>query len=131
MIPGAAVGRCTAISPIAGSRDSAACERLRFAINVLTRLRFCTPDGRIDFKQKGKPDSAPALAAMVPGAAPRQPRCAHRVRSLVGARIATEPGVVGLDTGCVWGGALTAVNLDEPTAPLVSVPSRQPRSIED
>jgi len=37
--------------------------------------------------------------------------------------------VVGLDTGCVWGGALTALNLDEPDARPVSVPSRQPRSI--
>ena len=41
-----------------------------------------------------------------------------------------EPGVVALDTGCVWGGALTAVNLDDPAAPPVSVPSLQPRSIE-
>jgi len=34
-------------------------DRLRFAVNVLTRLRFCTADGRIDFRQKGQPDSAP------------------------------------------------------------------------
>jgi bis(5'-nucleosyl)-tetraphosphatase (symmetrical) len=41
-----------------------------------------------------------------------------------------EPGILALDTGCVWGGALTAVNLDDPAAPPVSVPSLQPRSIE-
>ncbi|HEY4975435.1 MAG TPA: symmetrical bis(5'-nucleosyl)-tetraphosphatase, partial [Steroidobacteraceae bacterium] len=34
-------------------------DRLRLVINVLTRLRFCTAEGRVDFKQKGKPDSAP------------------------------------------------------------------------
>ena len=106
-------------------------DRLRFTINVLTRLRFCTADGRVDLKQKGKPESAPRPWLpwfKVPGRA----SCDHRIVfghwSALG--LFSAPGVLALDTGCVWGGALTAVHLDDPEAPPVSVPSRQPRSIE-
>jgi len=105
--------------------------RLRFAVNVLTRLRFCTAEGRIDLKHKGKPDSAEA---------PWIPWFKAPARASAGARIVfghwsalglyRAPGLLGLDTGCVWGGSLTAVNLDEPAAPPVSVASRQPRSSE-
>ncbi len=106
-------------------------DRLRFAINVLTRLRFCTADGRVDFKQKGKPDSAPKPWLpwfKVPGRVSREQRIVFGHWSALG--FLSERGVLGLDTGCVWGGTLTAVNLDDPEAPPVSVPSRQPRSIE-
>lgn len=107
-------------------------DRLRFAVNVLTRLRFCTAEGRIDFRQKGRPDSVPQ---------PWMPWFRAPNRIAAGTRIIfghwsalgyyNAEGVVGLDTGCVWGGALTALNLDEPGARPVSVPSRQPRSIEE
>jgi bis(5'-nucleosyl)-tetraphosphatase (symmetrical) len=106
-------------------------DRLRLAINVLTRLRFCTADGRVDFKQKGKPDCAPGPWLpwfRVPGRASREQRIVFGHWSALG--LHSEPGVLGIDTGCVWGGALTAVNLDDPEAPPVSVPSRQPRSTE-
>jgi len=105
--------------------------RLRLTINVLTRLRFCTPDGRVDFRQKGKPESAPSPWLpwfKVPGRASRGERLVFGHWSALGFH--SERGVLALDTGCVWGGALTAVNLDDPEAPPVSVPSRQPRSIE-
>jgi bis(5'-nucleosyl)-tetraphosphatase (symmetrical) len=105
--------------------------RLRLTINVLTRLRFCTPDGRVDFRQKGKPDSAPSPWLpwfKVPGRASRGERLVFGHWSALGFH--SERGVLALDTGCVWGGALTAVNLDDPEAPPVSVASRQPRSIE-
>jgi bis(5'-nucleosyl)-tetraphosphatase (symmetrical) len=105
--------------------------RLRFTVNVLTRLRFCTNEGQIDLKHKGSPDSAEA---------PWIPWFKAPVRASAEARIVfghwsalglyRAPGLLGLDTGCVWGGSLTAVNLDEPGAPPVSVASRQPRSSE-
>ncbi len=105
--------------------------RLRLTVNVLTRLRFCTREGRIDLKQKGKPESAqpPWMPWFrVPARATSGVRIVFGHWSALG--LYRAPGLLGLDTGCVWGGALTAVNLDDPLAPVVSVASRQPRSIE-
>ncbi len=107
-------------------------DRLRFTINVLTRLRFCTPDGRIDCRHKGKPDSAPAPWLpwfRAPGRASRAVRIVFGHWSALG--FLHEHGLLGLDTGCVWGGTLTAVNLDDPQATPISVASRQPRTISD
>jgi bis(5'-nucleosyl)-tetraphosphatase (symmetrical) len=109
------------------SEDLRGMERLRFAINALTRMRVCTADGRIDVKMKGPPDEARL---------PYRPwfehatRCTRDVRVIFGhwsaLGLIQAHGVVGLDTGCVWGGSLTALDLDgtearpvcEPCAPL-------------
>jgi len=104
-------------------------QRLRFAINVLTRMRFCTAEGRIDLKHKGKPESVgppwmPWFKA--PGRASGDTRIVFGHWSALG--LYQGPRLLGLDTGCVWGGALTAINLDAPDSPPVSVASRQPRS---
>jgi bis(5'-nucleosyl)-tetraphosphatase (symmetrical) len=104
-------------------------ERLRLTINALTRLRFCTAEGRVDFRQKGRPESAPKPWLpwfRVPERASRDQRIVFGHWSALGYH--SERGILGIDTGCVWGGALTAVNLDDPEAPPVSVPSRQLRS---
>ena len=105
-------------------------ERVRLTINALTRLRFCTAEGRVDFRQKGRPESAPKPWLpwfRVPERASRDQRIVFGHWSALGFHC--ERGILGIDTGCVWGGSLTAVNLDDPEAPPVSVPSRQPRSI--
>jgi bis(5'-nucleosyl)-tetraphosphatase (symmetrical) len=107
-------------------------DRLRFVVNVLTRLRFCTAEGRIDFKQKGRPDSAHAPWMpwfKVPRRASEGTRIVFGHWSALG--YYNADGVVALDTGCVWGGELTALDLDAPQSRPVSVPSRQPRSIEE
>jgi bis(5'-nucleosyl)-tetraphosphatase (symmetrical) len=106
-------------------------ERLRFAVNVLTRLRFCSADGRIDFKQKGRPESAPAPWlpwVKAPHRASSDARIVFGHWSALG--FYSADNVLGLDTGCVWGGTLSAFNLDARDRLPVSVPSRQPRSIE-
>jgi len=110
--------------------DLGAIERRRLTINVLTRMRFCTADGRLDLKLKGRPEAAPPPWLpwfAVPGRASRGTRivCGHW--SALGLHRAD--GVLALDTGCVWGGTLTAIDLDDGEAPPVTVPSRQPRSI--
>lgn len=97
-------------------------ERLRFVINVLTRLRVCTADGRIDVAIKGAAPSAPS---------PLRPwfelaqRATRSVRVIFGhwsaLGLVQRPGILGLDSGCVWGGSLTAQDLDSDRPP-VSVP---------
>jgi len=87
-------------------------ERLRAIVNALTRLRFCTPDGRMDFKAKGGMDDAP------PGLLPWFDVPERRTQDTVIAfghwsalGWLNRADVLGLDTGCVWGGCLTAVRL--------------------
>jgi bis(5'-nucleosyl)-tetraphosphatase (symmetrical) len=95
--------------------------RLRFTINALTRLRVCDArTGQLALKFKGPPSIAPADL---------QPWFRIPWRKSSGARIVfghwsalgyvDENGVLGLDTGCVWGGALTGQRIDvQGTAPL-------------
>lgn len=88
-------------------------DRLRAAINVFTRMRYCDVNGRIDFDAKGRPGSQRAGLYPwfeVPGVKERDTRivCGHW--STLG-RFAGL-GIFALDTGCVWGGQLTALQLD-------------------
>lgn len=88
-------------------------ERLRFTVNCLTRLRFCTAEGRLLPKLKGPPATAPADALpwfAVPGRAAAAERVVFGHWSALG--LLRSPTALGLDTGCVWGGRLTAVRLD-------------------
>lgn len=89
--------------------------RIRCIINALTRLRFVHADGRMDVKAKGAPDSQ--ATGLVPWFAHRQRRSLDTVVlsghwSTVGQAYWPEHRVWTLDSGCVWGGCLTALNLD-------------------
>jgi bis(5'-nucleosyl)-tetraphosphatase (symmetrical) len=89
-------------------------ERLRVIVNAMTRMRFCTPEGVMDFSVKGEPEKAlPGYLPWfdVPGRGTRGIPivCGHW--SALGLRIA--PDLLALDTGCVWGGRLTAVRLED------------------
>jgi bis(5'-nucleosyl)-tetraphosphatase (symmetrical) len=89
-------------------------DRLRVIVNAMTRMRFCTPDGHMEFRSKGPLDSAP------PGylpwfAAPRRASATHTVVcghwSALGFR--REEKLLALDSGCLWGGCLTGVRLED------------------
>jgi bis(5'-nucleosyl)-tetraphosphatase (symmetrical) len=89
-------------------------DRLRVIVNAMTRLRFCTPDGVMEFHTKGEATEAPAGHLPwfdVPGrrSADRTVICGHW--SALGLRIA--PNLLALDSGCVWGGKLTAIRLED------------------
>ncbi len=92
-------------------------DRLRFIVNALTRMRFCTPDGRLALRAKGPPERAP-LGTVPWFRVPGRASAAHTVVcghwSALG--FYREQGLIALDSGCVWGGKLTAVRLDDGTA---------------
>lgn len=87
-------------------------DRQRAIINVFTRMRYCTPSGRISFEDKGRPGTQkPGLYPWfeVPGHSPRELPivCGHW--STLGLFMGL--GVYAIDTGAVWGGKLSALEL--------------------
>ena len=107
-------------------------DRLRAAINILTRMRYCDVRGRIDFDANGAPGTQPAGLYPwyeVPGGKPRESRivCGHW--STLG--LFAGLGIYAIDTGAVWGGQLTAMQLDGEEPRFVAVEAqgnrRRPR----
>ena len=88
-------------------------ERLRVIVNALTRLRYCTAQGRMEFDTKaGGLDGAPPGYMPwfdVPGRQTTGDVVAFGHWSTLG--WIDRPDVISLDTGCVWGGCLSALRL--------------------
>lgn len=109
--------------PAAWSSRLQGIERLRASINTLTRMRYCDIHGRIDFESKGIPGTQkPGMYPWfeVPGMRRRENTrivCGHW--SALG-RFAGL-GVYAIDTGCVWGGQLTALRLDSEEPQYIAV----------
>jgi bis(5'-nucleosyl)-tetraphosphatase (symmetrical) len=102
-------------------------ERLRVITNAMSRLRFCTADGRMEFATKGEVASAPPGYMpwfTVPGRASADTPiiCGHW--SALGLRV--EKNFIALDTGCLWGRALTAMRLEDRAVFTVSCAELQP-----
>ena len=96
-------------------------ERMRFIINCLTRLRYCDPQGRLLLGHKESPEGSSETIMpwyRIPGRASRGSRIVFGHWSTLG--LAEEDGVQCVDSGCVWGGQLSAVRLDQ-SGPPVSV----------
>jgi bis(5'-nucleosyl)-tetraphosphatase (symmetrical) len=104
--------------------------RLRFIVNCLTRLRICDAQGRIALGFKGRLEEIPPGLMpwfRVPGrrSAGQRIVCGHW--SAIG--YLDDHDVLSIDTGCVWGGTLTAQRLDQPSAP-VQVPASTARALQ-
>jgi len=99
-------------------------DRWRAGINVFTRMRYCDVRGRIAFGDKGAPGTQrPGLYPWfeVPGVIKRDIRivCGHWSTLSRFAGL----GVHAIDTGCVWGGWLTALRLDSEEPEFVTIKS--------
>lgn len=102
-------------------------DRWRCSLNTFTRMRMLDREGRIDFSHKlgpqaGPPGLVPWYAS--PGRRTAETLVAFGHWSTLG--LLQRPYLMGLDTGCVWGGALTAAEILPGGQPgrIVQVPSR-------
>ena len=108
-------------------------DRLRVIVNALTRLRYCSNDGRIDFVAKDAParegDSIPPPPADYRPWFDCEPRRSRGTLVVFGhwstLGVMLRDDVIALDSGCVWGGALTAVRLEDRARFEVTCPEAQ------
>ena len=101
-------------------------DRLRCIVNALTRIRFCSADGTMDFHTKDGAREAPAGFMPwfdVPGRRSSDVTVVAGHWSTLG--LVVRPDFIALDTGCVWGGKLTAVCLEDREIVQVDCPQYQ------
>ncbi len=100
-------------------------DRQRYALASFTRMRFCSDDKRFDFRQKGSPSTLPKDKQYLKPwfkVSSRQevtPKIIFGHWSTLGLYKTTD--IYSLDTGCVWGGRLTAIRIDDGSEEVVSV----------
>jgi bis(5'-nucleosyl)-tetraphosphatase (symmetrical) len=112
--------------PVQWQAELQGADRLRCILNALTRVRFLSLEGAMDLKLKGSAASAP------PGWVPwfDHPQRATRDTPIIFGHWSTlglmmRKDVISIDTGCVWGGKLTALRWPERTVVQVDCPQSQ------
>ena len=95
------------------SRELTGWDRLRFIVNCFTRMRFCDRKGKLELKSSGPPGSQPDGYYPwyeIPG------RASEGMNIIFGhwstLRTTDIPGIFPTDSGCLWGGQLTALRID-------------------
>jgi bis(5'-nucleosyl)-tetraphosphatase (symmetrical) len=100
--------------PAAWDDDLAGWPRLRVIVNAMTRMRFCSPAGVMDFHVKGEVAKAPAGFMPwfeVPGRRSADSVLVTGHWSALGLKV--TPNLLAIDSGCLWGGPLTAIRLED------------------
>lgn len=101
-------------TPHAWRQDLRGHQRLRVITNACTRLRVCTPQGEMEFKFKGEVADTPAGYLPwfeLPNRASREATVIFGHWSALGLKL--DSGLIALDTGCLWGGPMSAVRLED------------------
>lgn len=97
-------------------------DRLRVIVNAMTRMRFCSPDGAMEFHATGSTPPVGCRPWFEARADERTLVFGHW--SALGLQL--RPRLAALDTGCVWGGPLTALRLEDRWLVQVPSPGYQP-----
>jgi bis(5'-nucleosyl)-tetraphosphatase (symmetrical) len=105
------------------NRDASLIDIDRYIVSAFTRMRFCYGDHRLDFDQKGPPTDELREKGLKPWF-----ECQNRkdidLRIIMGhwstLGFYEDEHVLALDTGCLWGGQLTAARIDTPEIEIVS-----------
>jgi bis(5'-nucleosyl)-tetraphosphatase (symmetrical) len=117
-------------APVAWDADLQGIERLRVIVNAFTRLRYCSAAGEMEFHHKGAPGTQPAGWLpwfKVPGRRSAETTVVIGHWSTLG--LINRPDLIALDTGCLWGGTLTAVRLEDRRVFAVQCPqARAPKA---
>ncbi len=101
-------------APHAWSDDLHGYKRLRVIVNAFTRLRICTSQGEMEFRFKGEVEHIPAGYMPwfeVPERKSRDATVIFGHWSALGLKV--TPNVIALDTGCLWGGPMSAMRLED------------------
>lgn len=89
--------------------------RRRYTINALTRMRFLLPDGALELSNSGPPAASPPDLTpwfRFPGRGGRDTKIIFGHWAALGFQ--QENNIAAIDSGCVWGGCLSALPLDPP-----------------
>lgn len=101
-------------SPNTWSDDLIGYKRLRAITNAFTRLRICTPQGEMEYKFKGEVEKIPVGYLPWFDLPKRKSQDATIIFghwSALGLKL--TPNIIALDTGCLWGGPMTAIRLED------------------